>query len=398
MNILSKYGGNLDAFARLRVSEPTTIFDSKQLVDTQPLIWDDVQISGAGTASTYNTNQASTTLSTTNATAGRRVRQTFRRFNYQPGKSQLIVMTGILGASTATEKRMGIFDDNNGLFFSSGAAGRGVNIRTKTSGTPVDTTVLQSAWNIDKFDGTGQSRLTLDFSKTQIFFIDFEWLGVGTVRFGFFVNGIPYYAHASHNANVLTTVYMSTPNLPLRYEIISTGGAADSITHICATVTTEGGRQQTGYPRGLPRIAPMATNNNASFYPLIAIRLKSTHLGATLQLKNLSVTCTSSSAYAWQLMLNPTVTGTALSFVGVANSVAEADITSTNATTVSGGTILEADTNIQASEGAGAVVLMNDFALGSTIAGVSDILVLAVSRITGAAETFYGSINWREEI
>ena len=40
----------LDAFARLRVSNPTTLFDSKQLESNQPLFWDDAQTAGSGTA------------------------------------------------------------------------------------------------------------------------------------------------------------------------------------------------------------------------------------------------------------------------------------------------------------------------------------------------------------
>jgi hypothetical protein len=102
---------NMDAFYRMRVSNPQTIFDSKQLSDNQPLFWDDAQTSGSGTGSSFNANQASTTISVGNATAGTRVRQTFRHFNYQPGKSQLIIMTGIVGAAaTGITKRLGLFN------------------------------------------------------------------------------------------------------------------------------------------------------------------------------------------------------------------------------------------------------------------------------------------------
>lgn len=85
----------LDAFGRKRVSNPEVVFDSKQIVDNQPLYWDDQQTSGSGTSSTYNTNQSSTTISVSNLTAGVRIRQTFRRFNYQPGRGQTIFMTGV---------------------------------------------------------------------------------------------------------------------------------------------------------------------------------------------------------------------------------------------------------------------------------------------------------------
>ena len=81
---------SIDAFARLRVSNPYTIFDSKQIHDNLPRRWDDQEISGSGTTSTYNTNEASTTIAVSSLTAGRRVRQTFMRFNYMPGKSTMV--------------------------------------------------------------------------------------------------------------------------------------------------------------------------------------------------------------------------------------------------------------------------------------------------------------------
>jgi hypothetical protein len=185
---------NLDAFARLRTSAPQTIFDSKQIVDKQPLFWDDQLVSGSGGSSTFNNNQASTTLSIAANTACRRVRQTFRWFSYQPGKSQLIVLTGVLGAATTgVIKRMGLFEDNNGLFLEINSSGCAVGVRTKVSGVAVDTLVPQASWNKDKLNGTGVSGKTLDFTKTQLFFIDFGWLGVGRIRYGFFIDGVPYY-------------------------------------------------------------------------------------------------------------------------------------------------------------------------------------------------------------
>ena len=243
--------GNMDAFYRMRISEPLTIFDSKQLVDSQPLFWDDAQTSGAGTSSTYNTNQASTSISVSASTAGTRVRQTFRYFNYQPGKSQLVIMTGIFGSVLAgITSRLGLFTANNGMFFEQSPLGMGVVVRSFTSGVAVDTRINQANWNLDTMDGTGPSGITLDFTKTLIYIIDYEWLGVGTIRYGVYVNGLPYYVHAVHNSNINTVVYMSTPNLPLRYEISNDGtGLASSLTHICTTVITEGGRQQTGLER-----------------------------------------------------------------------------------------------------------------------------------------------------
>jgi hypothetical protein len=393
---------NLDAFARLRVANPQTIFDSKQLHDNQPLFWDDQQVSGSGTTSTYNTNQASTTIAVSNATAGRRVRQTFRHFNYQPGKSQLIIMTAVLGtAGTGITKRIGQYNDKNGVYFQLDSNGLAVGVRTYTSGSAVDNTIEQTSWNIDPLDGTSPSGITLDTTKTLIYFIDYEWLGVGTIRYGFFIDGVPYYCHAIHNSNINTVVYMSIPNLPLRYEIVNSGaGTASSLVHICSTVITEGGREDTGFPFGLNRgTSTLTTNNNADIYPLIGIRLKSTNLSAFIKLLSFTINCTSTATYAYYLILNPTITGTALTWTGLTNSSVEYAF-GTNATTLSSGTILLTDINTDTATIQSSLkgVLDSDFALGSDIAETPQQLFVGIQRLTGTTETFYASLNFRETV
>jgi len=397
--LLDRNNGTFDAFYRQRFSMPVTVFDSKQIVDKQPIFWDDQLTSGSGGASTYNSNQASTTLSVALNTAAVRVRQTYARFDYEPSKSQMFVMTGIFGtAATGIKRKAGLYDARNGIFFDQQSDGMGVTIRTYTSGSANDTRVLQTNWNIDKMNGAGVSGITLDFTKTLIWFVDFEWLGVGTVRFGFFVGGRPYYCHEVNNSNISTLVYMSNPNLPLRYEIENTGtGAAVGFTHICSAVITEGGRDDKGIVRGANRgTTAMVTLNNSSIYPLLSYRLNSSYLHATVKFKQASIVCESTSTFNWYLLLNPTVAGTALNFTQVTNSVVDVDAVSTNATTVTGGTTLATGTLKQTNEGSVIVDGDTDYMLGSTIAGVSDIVVLAVQRITGTTETFYGSINWRE--
>ena len=399
--LLDSNNGTFDAFYRQRFFHPETIFDSKQLADNQPIFWDDAQTTGSGTSSTYNTNQASTTIAVSNLTAGTRVRQTYRRFMYQPGKSQLWIQTGVWGAAaTGITRRAGLFDNKNGVFFEQTSSGMGVVVRTYTSGSAVDTRVAQASWNIDKMDGTGASGITLDFTKSQIWFCDFEWLGVGRVRFGFFVNGRPYYVHQVLNTNNLALVYMSTPNLPLRYEIVNSGtGAAASFVHICSTVISEGGLRDTGYPFGVNRGAtPLTTLNDTDIYPLFAMRLKSGYEFASVKILDMSVVCTSTSAFNYTLLLNPTVTGTALSFTSVTNSSIEVDSTTTNATKVSGGRVLFSGTDNQANFSSGVTSVLNsDFYFGSSIAGVNDVLVIAVQRLTGTTESFYGSINWKDQ-
>jgi hypothetical protein len=399
-NLLNRNNGTFDAFYRQRFSEPFTIFDNKQVNDKQPLFWDDQLVSGSGGASTYNANQASTTLSVSLNTSAVRVRQTFKHFNYQAGKSQLVILSRIFGsATTGIKRKSGIFNSNNGMFFDQQSDGMGVTTRTFTSGVAVDTRVLQANWNIDKLDGTGASGINLDFTKTQILCMDFEWLGVGTQRWGFFIGGKPYYCHEVNNSNSSTLVYMSTPNLPIRDEIENTGtGSAVGFTQICSTVVSEGGVTESGFPFGLTRgTTGLTTNNNTSIYPLIAIRLKTGNLGSKISIGDFNLICTSTASFNYYWILNPTVVGTALSFTDVTNSSVQAQVNTTSATTLTDGTIIHAGTGQAQNEGTISDILNSDFTLGSSIAGVSDILVLAVQRITGTSETFYGSINIKDK-
>lgn len=382
-----------DAFGRLRVSNLTTLFDSKQIHDNQPLFWDDQEVSGSGTSSTYNTNQASTTLAVSNLTAGKRVRQTYQRFNYQPGKSQLLVFTGVLGnAASGITAEIGQMDDQNGLFFRSKDGVLYVVQRSYVSGAAVDTPIAQSAWNLDTLDGNGPSGITLEPTKTQIGFIDYEWLGVGRVRFGFYVNGVPIYCHEFLNTNNLTTVYMSTPNLPLRYSIENDGtGPAASLVHICSSVQSEGGQNILGTLRHKDS-GTVGSLASGTIYALLGIRLKSTHLGINIFIENLSSIATSSNDKAhWELRFNPTVAGT-FTYTDETNSAVQ---TATGATTntVTGG--IEIDGGYFTDSVQARAEVANALKLGASIAGVRDTMVLCVRPVTNNI-TVESSMTWRE--
>lgn len=391
---LSSIDGKLlsDAFGWLRISERYTVFDSKQLFDKQPLVWDDVQFSGAGTSSTYNANQASTTLAVSASTAGVRVRQTFRWPNYQPGKSQLIFMTSVLGAPAAgITREVGQFNAQNGVFFRSGPTGVSVVLRSFVTGVAVDTVVPQASWNLSTAPGT-------DWSKTQGLVFDYEWLGVGSVRCGIFsTTGQLQYVHRFDNSNVLTTVWASTPNLPLRYRIANDGtGVAASLTHICTTIISEGGVQDPGLSLASARTTVFTTLNNASIWPVQGLRLKSTYLGITVLPRNISIVCASNALFAYYLIVNPTIAGAAPVWAGITNSAVETATATTNANTATGGTILAAGVVQQTNEASVFVPSPTGFVLGSNIAGTPQELWLCVQKLVGGAEDFYSAMSWGE--
>jgi hypothetical protein len=310
-----------DGFNRLRISDPLTIFDSKQLSGKNEIFWDESLISGAGITGTHSVDTADVLIQSTLNTAGRYVRQTKQYFNYQPGKAQLIYLTGVLAVETPTAtggiRRVGYFDDNNGIFFEQNETGLAVGLRSSTSGSPVDTLVYQNNWNLDPLNGTGPDGVIIDITKTLIFYFNFEWLGVGLVDFGIVLNGQVYLCHRIQNSNVKTTVYMSTPNLPVRWELIS-GSSTPAISsrHICSSVISEGGVDNTALLLSSPDCAIITTGSDVlTDYVLMAIRLKDGRLGDTVNLEKINTLFESTNDYGKvTVTLNGNVSGGSLSF------------------------------------------------------------------------------------
>jgi len=389
----------VDGFGRFRVSEPTTLFNNKQLWDSQPLFWDDRETAGAGTGSSHSTDTASTTMSTSLNTAGTRVRQTFQRFNYQPGKSQLVVMTGVFGASVAgITRRLGIFDDSNGLFFSQEGLTFKVVIRSSTSGSPVDDDVSQASWNLDTMDGTGPSGVTLDLSKAQVFMLDYQWLGNGRVRFGIYSAGRIVYVHEFLRENVLTTPYMSTPNLPLRYEISSDAASPiASLAHTCVSVMTEGGAEGGGLTVALTSgSTAISAASVGTIYAIKGVRLKSTHLDAATEVENIEmlISAGANDMGEWLLIHNPAVADT-FTFSNVADSPYQ-EATGNVLNVVTGGTIIDGGFVLPARQGSSAFKKVpSALELGSSIAGVVDTLVLCFRPINTNVSV-HGTLVMRE--
>jgi hypothetical protein len=283
-----------DAFGRLRTSEPHTLGDYKHLFAIDPDFLN-VEV-GIGATVIYDLNQAAAILNSGTDDNGLCIHQTRRYHHYMPGKSQLIFSSFAFGEEQQNVfKRTGYFDDRDGIFFEQEPDGTlNFVIRSFVSREAVDRKVPQSEWNTDKLDGTGPSGFTLDITKTQLFFTDFEWLGVGRVRCGFSMDGKNIISHEFYNSNILDTVYMSNPNLPVRCEIKNVGtqvGVGGSFLQICATVVSEGGYSEVG--REFSQVTPLRTVGIGLTVPIISIRLKNSFKDypnrATVKLEDISV-------------------------------------------------------------------------------------------------------------
>jgi hypothetical protein len=375
---------NVDAFNRLVVASPYTLFDSQNrfAADNQ---FDTSTATGGST--TYLPNESTVQLSVTASNGSEVVRQSYRTMPYQPGKGLGLLATFTMNTGkTGLRQRVGYFSTQNGVFFQQNDTTLAFVLRSYTSGAAVDTTITQSNWNGDKLDGTGLSGRTIDVTKTQILAIDFEWLGVGDVRCGFFIDGQFVVCHTFHNDNVNTAVYMTTAILPVRYEIRNTAGTASSssMKQICSTVYSSGGYEQTS----IEHIATMTSATAAAYLtttykPLVSIRLASTALGAVVIPYNVNFLPTTTDNYQVALFKNGTLTSASYSAVASDANV-EFDIA---ATAITGGTLVYAEfvtSRSGRSTLSGANASFNfDLQLGSSLAGASDVYTLAVRTISG---------------
>jgi len=267
--------GTRDAAGRLRVSQPFGLFESKHLTSKDAGSWDELLV---GTASiTYQYDRSSVFLTVGTDPGDRAVRQTFRYLPYVAGKGQLIQVTELFGSLKANVNRYaGYGDDLNGFFFATIGLQFGIVYRTATSGTAVDKFIPSSQWNVDTFDGNGESGLSVDLTKLQLCSIDFLWQGVGATRFFLRIGTADYLVHIEDHANVIDVAYIKTPSLPVRYEIVNTGVTESSTTleQICSSVSSEGGYALPGLEFSAPPISAAADRAITTLTPILAIRLK----------------------------------------------------------------------------------------------------------------------------
>lgn len=249
-------GPNLDAFSRLRVSNPLTIFANQFTYDASPLIFEQYSSNIGAAYATHNSTESATVISLNGASAGDYIyMQSYEYIPYQPGRSQLVFITFNMFYGTSVnnvaDRYVGLGDDLNGFFLYYDATGlNGIGFLLRSTTSAGNQVVYQSSWNLDKLNGTGPSGLTVDFTRTQILVIDFQALYVGRVRFGFDIGGQIVYAHEFLNTGVFLYPYIATANLPVRVGMYAVLGNPVDMLFICCSVASEGGTddaQKLGY-------------------------------------------------------------------------------------------------------------------------------------------------------
>ena len=391
-----------DSFGRLRVSEPFTLFDSSHRYDDNDL-W--ATLTATSGAAVFNTNQGLVDLNVTAASGSAVTRESIKTFSYQPGKSLLVLNTFVMSApKTGLTQRVGYYETNNGFYLEQVNSTIQFVRRSIVTGVVVNTPVLQSAWNGDKLDGTGPSGITLDLTKAQILWMDLEWLGVGSVRIGFIINGQFIVCHTFNHANLITSTYITTASLALRYEIFNTAGTsgASTLKQICSTVLSEGGYELRGKQQsiGTDILSPRTFAVAGTYYPIVGIKLKSTRLDAIVVATAVSILGLGNSKnYQWRVV-NGDVTISGGSWIDApGDSSVQYNLTGTG---TSGGRILASGYVNSSNQGSPSINILKEALFANQLernglTGVPYQLVIEMAvATTSGGETAYASIDWEE--
>jgi len=391
-----------DAFGRLRTSDPFTLFESSHRYRDNGL-W----VTGvtAGATAAFNASGGFVELSVGITSGSQIIRETDRVFPYQPGKSLLNMNTFTMNPpKVGLRQRVGYFGASNGLFVELEGTTLSFVKRSSSTGSVSDTKVTQSNWNVDSLNGNGPSGISLDINKSQILWTDIEWLGAGTNRLGFVIDGNFIHCHSFHHANGITGTYFTTATLPIRYELTNTTAQASGSTmyQICSTVLSEGGYELRGTQQCIstPFNSEYTLTTANTYYPVVAIRLKSTALDACVVFSALGIIPeTSGENYNYRM-----INGTGVSVIGGSwvsagpDSAVEYNLTGTGIT--GGGKILasgyfSSKTNIGGVINLNKKEILNTQLSRNTLTNTPHELILAVTASQNNSKVF-GLVDWEE--
>ena len=390
-------GTNLDAFGRLRVSNPVTLFDS------QNLYVDGGQFSNVTANSgtiTYVQAESSFNLAVTTANGSSVINQCKTTQPYQPGKSLLAMNTFAMATLTGgCRQRVGYFTASNGVYFEADGTSLYLVIRSSATGSLVEERVAQNDWNGDTLKtgvSPNPSGINLDPTLTQIFWCDIEWLGVGNVRAGFVINGQFIVCHTFQHANQAgnTRVYMTTATLNPRYEITNTSAIAGARTmkQICSTVISEGGYSPTptiNYASS--GIQPTRISTGNVYTNLATIRLNPSFPDAVVVPSQIDLLLTDVQYGSWQLVLNASnVSG--LTYANVNGGVVQAN---TSPVQIGDGTVVYAGVTSSRDTFTVSEDIARRLQLGRTVNGTPDTLTLCAGYGSNNADLIW-KFGWSE--
>jgi hypothetical protein len=390
-----------DAFGRLRVSNPTYVFDSQMTYDLLPRLYEPVTNASGASVTHNSTDRCALHTFAATPNGGQAILQSFEHFRYQPGRSQQVFATfNFIETQANTTKFIG---------YSTGAGGNGIEFQQAGSvkqfvlysGTGTGTqTANQANWNLDKLDGTGASGITLNLTTVQILVIDFQALYVGRVRIGFDIGGVVVWAHQFMHANVVASPYLQSANLPIRAGMTCNGTSSTTMKFICASVLSEGGQlDELGaqFSANSSGSASSGARTHAlSLQPLPTFN-SITNRGKFI-VESVDVLVTGASPVQWELVIGQALTGsnsfTSVDSTSIMGLNTAGTLSGSPASVVATGYIM-ASNQIKGSANR-SVTLRNPITLDAAgnprVLGTMTLLLTGI----GGASAFNAAINWRE--
>jgi hypothetical protein len=355
--------------------------------------------------------------------------QAYNHVRYAPGISTLLRFTFNFGAAiTNCRKRVGMFTDQgsypstagDGLYLEQDGNAVAVVRRTMSSGAGLEERVLQGNWNKDTLDGTGPSGVTLDWTLAQHLVVEFQWLGVGTIRFGFETHKGIVWCHEMVSVNALSVAWSRTGSLPVRAEIHSTGALAQAgkLILINVVVLQEGdvldmrGWRHFGATSGT---TAKVGGTAAGLYPVMSLRAATTNdltkrarIIPTMLNVTVAVVATGATSLQVALLMLPTPNTGATFATTVPGSVVTVDTIATATTAVTGAPIatwvipnVVGNYQLDLSRFNDNANLIGYNAAGTVGINNASVLTVAAGPLTGTttvAATIVASIGWKEMV
>jgi len=391
-----------DSFGRLRVSEPTGIFDSQFTYDLQPLLYEQIVLNTGATISHDSVNRNALISFAATPTGGKSIMQSFQYHRYQPGKSQKIEISfNFISQIANCLKFVGYSDGINGVEFqNNGTTNQIVIYSGSTNGNQL---VTQANWNLDKLDGTGSSGFLLDITKAHILIIDMQALYTGRVRVGFDCNGAIVYCHQFIHSNSTIHPYIQNASLPIRAGMTNTGTVTTTMKFTCCTVISEGGTDKTiGFEHTIDTPTPITIANGAKTH-ILSFRPKQLFNGiinrASIVTVEINILNSGTNHIYWELVLGQAITGnTTFTDVNTTYSSTEYNILGT----ISGSPSVEIDSGYAIAtnqiKGSDSMILTHRYPITLDAAGLARLngTLSIVATGLGGTSTVYAVIKWIE--
>jgi hypothetical protein len=229
--------------------------------------------------------------------------------------------------------KFGYFDNNNGYYFK--LVGGTLNIGVMYNG--VETLVSNSLFNRNRFDGSEANGITLDWTKGNIFRIEFTWYGFGQIIFGAIQTDITNTQKffPMHCYNSASTTTCANPYQPINVQLTSNGSTLSRNVYLAGRQYSIIGNSINNVYRNMFHISNVSSSNsNAN--PIFSLQYRTGFLTCPSEIKQLRALSNVNAKF--QILKNATLIGASF---GLNPYVQESCLNVDTSATFTGGNVLK---------------------------------------------------------